>query len=99
MVNIKGLNKAHLLANMVSGTEIISPWWGLDLKNAPAAEIGYIDYYQGVAIKIDFRHDEVNSFAYNRDAGANKLERIVAKMRKQEEDEEAAAATATADPK
>jgi hypothetical protein len=93
MVNIKGLNKAHLLASMVSGTEIISPWWGLDLRNAPAAvELGYIDYYQGVAIKIDFRHDEVSSFAYNRDAGANKMERIVAQMRKQEE--EAAAATA-----
>ena len=85
MVNIKGLNKAHLLANLVSGTEIISPWWGLDLNNAPPAEIGYIDYYQGVAIKIDFRQDDVNSFAYNRDAGANKLERIVAQMRKQEE--------------
>jgi hypothetical protein len=94
MVNIKGLNKAHLLANMVSGTEIISPWWGLDLTNAPPAEIGYIDYYQGVAIKLDFRQDDVSSFAYNRDAGANKLERIVAQMRKQEEEKAAAAPTA-----
>ena len=91
MVNIKGLNKAQLLAMMISGTEIISPYWGLNNPNRLPTndeELKYIDYYSGVAIKIDFRQDEVNSFAYNRDAGPNKLERIVAILRKQEEEKE-----------
>ena len=35
-------------------------------------------------IGIDFTQDEVNSYVYNRDAGHNMLERIVAQLRKEE---------------
>ena len=44
----------------------------------------YVDYYNGVKIGIDFTQDEVNSYIYNRDAGHNKLERIVAQLREKE---------------
>ena len=87
MVNIKGLNKAQLLNMMAMRTEIVSMWWGLQQGNSNKEEEvvnRYVDYYNGVKIGIDFTQDEVNSYSYNRDAGHNKLERIVAQLREKE---------------
>ena len=71
---------------MVMGTEIVSKFWGLhqDSNIQPKEELKYIDYYKGVKIGIDFRQNEVNSYVYNRDAGLNKLEKIVAALREEE---------------
>jgi len=90
MVNIKGLNKEELLRRMVSGTvtNVNRPFWGLQQgERMPPKVIGMVGYQNDVKIGIDFSQDEVNSFAYNRDAGdSTKMERIVAQMRKEEEE-------------
>jgi len=96
MVNIKGLNKHHLLQLMCSNQNIVTMFWGLCQTDTPEpeTELKFVDYHMGVKICIDFRDDEVNSFVYNRDAGQdNKLEKIVECMRElmQEEAAEEAA--------
>ena len=92
MVNIKGLNKHHLLQLMCSNQNIVTMFWGLCQTDAPEpeTELKFVDYHMGVKIYIDFRDDEVNSFVYNRDAGQdNKLEKIVECMRELMQEEEA----------
>ena len=87
MVNIKGLNKAQLLNMMATRTEIVSMYWGLQQGNSSPEEVAvqtHVDYYNGVKIGVDFNHDEVYSGVYNRDAGLNMMERIVAQLRKEE---------------
>ena len=87
MVNIKGLNKAQLLNMMAMRTEIVSMYWGLQQGNSSSEEVAVqkpVDYYNGMKIGIDFRQDEVYSGVYNRDAGLNMMERIVALLRKEE---------------
>jgi hypothetical protein len=90
MVNIKDLNKHQLLDMMVMGTEIVTMYWGLhqDINTPPKEELKKVDYYCGVKIGIDFRQDEVNSYIYNQHAGLNKLEKIVAVLRGEEEERE-----------
>ena len=92
MVNIKGLNKHHLLQLMCSNQNIVTMFWGLCQTDTPEPEreLKFVDYHMGVKICIDFRDDEVNSFVYNRDAGQdNKLEKIVECMRELMQEEEA----------
>jgi len=89
MVYIKGLNKEELLRRMVSGTvtNVNRPFWGLQQGDSIPKEIAMIHYQNDVKIGIDFRQDEVNSFAYNRDANdPGRMERIVNQMRKEEEE-------------
>jgi hypothetical protein len=89
MVNIKGLNKEELLRRMISGTvtNVNRPFWGLQQGDSIPKVIAFIDYQNDVKIGIDFRYDDVNSFAYNRDANQpGKMERIVEQMRKEEEE-------------
>ena len=89
MVNIKGLNKEELLRRMVYGavTNVNRPFWGLQQGDSIPKVIAFIDYQNDVKIGIDFRYDEVNSFAYNRDSHQpGKMERIVEQMRKEEEE-------------
>ena len=90
MVNIKGLNKEELLRRMISGTvtNVNRPFWGLQQgERMPPKVIGMVGYQNDVKIGMNFSQDDVNSFAYNRDAGVpNKMERIVAQMRKEEEE-------------
>lgn len=88
MVNIEGLDKHQLLHMLISGTEIVSMYWGLhqDGGNTPKEELKYVDYFNGVKIGIDFSRNEVSSYIYNRCAGDNKLEKIVAAMRRDEEE-------------
>jgi len=90
MVNIEGLDKHQLLDMMVMGTEIVSMHWGLhqDRNAPPKEELKYVDYYQDKKIGIDFSQNEVDSYRYNRDAGLNKLEKIVAAMRRDNEERE-----------
>jgi hypothetical protein len=88
-VNIEGLNKHQLLDMMVMRTEIVSMFWGLhqDSKTPPPKEeLKFVHYYQGVKIGIDFRQNEVDSYVYNRDAGLNKLEKIVSALRREKEE-------------
>ena len=90
MVYIKGLNKEELLRRMVSGTvtDVNRPFWGLQQgDNIPPKVIGMIYYQNDVKIGIDFNDDDVNSFAYNRDAkDPGRMERIVEQMRKEEDE-------------
>ena len=89
MVNIKGLNKHHLLQLMCSNQNIVTMFWGLCQTDTPETELKFVDYHMGVKICIDFRDDEVNSIVYNRDAGQdNKLEKIVECMRELMQEEE-----------
>jgi hypothetical protein len=83
-INIKDLPKGILLQMMISGREIISPYWALHQDKGgssnryeESAKRGYIDYIDGVAIKTDLSKDTISSYLYNRDAGYGKLERIV----------------------
>ena len=73
---------------LISGTEIVSMYWGLhqDGGNTPKEELKYVDYFNGVKIGIDFSRNEVSSYIYNRCACDNKLEKIVAAMRRDEEE-------------
>ena len=90
MVNIKGLNKHHLLQLMCSNQNIVTMFWGLCQTDTPETELKFVDYHMGVKICIDFRDDEVNSIVYNRDAGQdNKLEKIVECMRELMQEEAA----------
>ena len=90
MVNIKGLNKHHLLQLMCSNQNIVTMFWGLCQRDTPETELKFVDYHMGVKICIDFRDDEVNSFVYNRYACQdNKLEKIVECMRELMQEEEA----------
>ena len=85
MVNIKGLNKHHLLQLMCSKQNIVTTFWELQQIDTSELEpeLKFVNYHKGVKIYIDFRDDEVNSYVYNHNAGEdNKLEKIVECMRK-----------------
>lgn len=87
-VDISGVDKVKLLAalwenqqaarffasNMVKSPEF-------DLKKAEKALLGYIDYFQGRAIKADLREDTVDFASYDRDA-TKKAAEIVEELRK-----------------
>jgi hypothetical protein len=102
-INIKDLPKGILLQMMISGREIISPYWGLHQNKdgssnryEESAKRGYIDYIDGVAIKTDLSKDTISSYLYNRDAGYGKLERIVANLERTIKEQKIQAAQAAA---
>jgi hypothetical protein len=51
-------------------------------EEAEKAVLRYIDYFRGRCIKTDLSRDEITTRGFNRDAGENALEEIVASMRK-----------------
>ena len=69
-----------------------APFYGMSGDSSPSeptiAEVeqalaaGYIDYFNGRPIKIDFRKPAAVNTNYNRDAGAGAFERILASMPK-----------------
>jgi len=88
LVCIRGLNKTQLLRMMVNRTEIVYPTQceiANDKQKEEPEQLKFIEYHNGVVIKIDFRNDVVDSFLYNRGTNANRLEQIVALLRKHEE--------------
>jgi hypothetical protein len=73
---------------MVNRTEIVYPTQceiANDKQKEEPEQLKFIEYHNGVVIKIDFRNDVVDSFLYNRGTNANRLEQIVALLRKHEE--------------
>ncbi len=87
-VDISGLDKVELLHNLWRGGEVAGFYGGgmspsFNVERAQKAVAGYIDYYDGRAMKTDLSGDTAESWLYNRDAGAGKFESIVAAMRKQ----------------
>jgi hypothetical protein len=49
--------------------------------NAREAVKNYIDYFDGRCIKTDLSKDEIDPWAYDRDAGVGTFKRIVDSMR------------------
>ena len=93
-VSIAGLDKTLLLQKMwnkmppaaffaMCGHSI--PNFDLSLnthrEEAERAVRGYIDYFRGRCIKTDLSRDKIKTDGFNRDAGENALEEIVASMR------------------
>lgn len=74
--DISSVNKTALLYELwrrqsVAGFYKNAPWlepsW--DAGAASKAVTGYIDYFQGRAIKLDLSKDKVDARLYDRDAG------------------------------
>jgi len=93
-ISIAGLDKTLLLQKMwnkmppaafftMYGHSI--PNFDLSLnthrEEAEKAVLRYIDYFRGRCIKTDLSRDEITTHSFNRDAGENALEEIVASMR------------------
>lgn len=64
-------------------------FWYADFETQ-AATNRYVDYFQGKAIKMDFRQEEVDTFLYDRDSGEGaalrcyqEAQRITAALREQ----------------
>jgi hypothetical protein len=84
-INIKGINKHLLLKSMWENTkpayffvlnpDIPHPSWDNDTATI-ALKNGYIDYFQGRAIKTNLNKDSIDTFLYNQHAGDNTIGRI-----------------------
>lgn len=88
-IDISNLDKSKLLyclwkgqvtAGYFTATGTTPP----DYNEAGASKVvanGYIDYYQGRAIKTDLSKDIVDPWLYDRDAGKGKFAKIVSDLR------------------
>lgn len=90
-VNIKGLNKLTLLAQLWANQRSAS-WFLLTKTTPPLFDIAkarellqceYIDYCCGRAIKMDLRGDKITPWLYDRDA-SRKAADIVKSMREKQ---------------
>jgi hypothetical protein len=90
-VNIKGIDKMTLLKTLWDyqypalffsfNPDVPVPGWD-DALAREALKQGYIDYFQGRAIKADLSKDEV--YSYNYDKGSRPtFEEIAAKLKRQ----------------
>jgi len=83
MIDIKGIDKAKLLAALVNqgsplGMGILSAGHLTEQRAAQMlAECNYIDYAMGVPIKADFSGDTFDPWGYDRDHGAGRAARVV----------------------
>jgi hypothetical protein len=97
MVNIKGLDKAKVLAALHNGTScqgmgvlhnigtcsVEQAAKDIEERNRFNAKSALrFDYYHGRPLKCDIGGDEFNPVAYDRDAGAGAAERAIAPLRK-----------------
>ena len=91
VVSIVGLDKGRLLELLVQGTRFLAfmpefmSYQSSETEASKRVTYGYIDYYQGKAIKMDLRSDFQDGINYNRDAGAGAFQKIIAYMRLEEE--------------
>jgi hypothetical protein len=88
-MNIKGLNKAAVLAALYNGSKV----QGLGFLNATGkamteaeAEVllkeeTYFDYLHGKVMKIDLSGDELRTDLYNRDNGPGAAEKIIESLK------------------
>ena len=96
-VNIKGINKIHLLKEMwikSLETNKYNNIFGLTAALQSNSEFDeklaketlnrstYVDYFQGAMIKTDFKGDTIDSYLYDRDIGSGALQRIVDDIKK-----------------
>ena len=81
-VNIIGLDKVKLLKALWEN-QIVASYFALieepsfDYDLAKRVTGGYIDYFQGRAIKCNLSGDFVNPRLYDRDAGNGKFQAVV----------------------
>jgi hypothetical protein len=95
MVDIKGLDKAQVLAALHNGTICLG--MGMlhdigtcsieqaqkDIEERKLSCLNFLrfDYYHGRPLKCDLNGDEFNPSLYDRDAGKGVAERIIASLR------------------
>lgn len=89
-INIEGINKVNLLREMWKHQRVASFFGGAGINPPTFDETnannvitkGYIDYFQGRAIKADLSGDTIDPRLYDRDAGRGSLKNIVETLRK-----------------
>ena len=89
MIDIKGLDKAKVLVALHRGTRPLGLGVLSDREVTEAeadavraiGDDGYVDYFAGRPIKVDFRGDEIDPRMYDRDAGSGAAERVIASLR------------------
>lgn len=90
MVDIKGLNKAVVLAALYNNSKVQGLGFlqatGKDMTFREAEEIlkhqTYFDYLYGKVMKIDLSSDEqFEEWLYDRDNGAGAAQKIITKLR------------------
>lgn len=90
-MNIKGLNKATVLAALfnaskVQGMGFLDPNSNNQMTEVEAqshldeSEDKYFDYLNGRVMKISLKNDEVDTWLYNRDNGENAAEAVIGKL-------------------
>lgn len=85
MVNIKGINKAELLAALYNNSKPqgmgILQYEKADMTKLEAEELlnetMSFDYLKGRVMKIDLNGNEMREFGYDRDIGGGSVQRIV----------------------
>lgn len=90
MVNIKGINKAKVLAGLynnlrVQGMGFLQARDG-EMTTEHAEELlkhdTYFDYLYGKVMKVDLSSDtEFDEWGYDRDNGKGKAEKVISKLR------------------
>lgn len=93
MVNIKGLNKAEVLAALHNNSKPLGlGFLHFDEKDMTVAEAEellkqttYFDYLKGRAMKVDLSSDDgFDEWLYDRDNGNGSAQRVIEKLRRQE---------------
>jgi hypothetical protein len=87
--NIKGLDKAELLAALynaskVQGLGFLQAIDGQMTKAEAATQLEsetYFDYLHGKVMKVDLSGDTMQTFLYNRDNGPDAAERVIERLR------------------
>lgn len=89
MVDIKGINKAELLAALYNNSKPLGlgilHYTPENMTKEEAEEIlkedTYIDYLKGRVMKVDLSKDQFDTYLYNRDNGEGAAERIVEQLK------------------
>lgn len=93
MVNIKGLNKAEVLAALYNNSKPLGlGFLHFDEKDMTVAEAEellkqttYFDYLKGRVMKVDLSSDDgFDEWLYDRDNGNGSAQRVIEKLRRQE---------------
>lgn len=88
-VNIKGIDKAKLLAALYDNARPLGMGMlhytpepmGIEHARGLLEETGRFDYVAGRPLKVRLDGDELDTWLYDRDQGAGEGERIVAQLR------------------
>jgi hypothetical protein len=87
-INIRGINKIHLLKSLWNNSQPAAVFGMTGLrppsfseKEAKSAVTDFIDYFCGRRIRMDISKNETDPRFYDRDNGADSVSRIVEKLR------------------